>query len=67
MLYRVDYSVIQFAVDDTMTQWRRRSFVMSARGNVRKQAWRVAISSAEDEFRTVKAVRIDGITRETMF
>ena len=67
MLYRVHYSVIPFAVDESMPQWRRRSFVMSARGNVRKQAWRVAISSAEDEFRTVKAVRIDSITRETMF
>ena len=67
MVYRVHYSVIPFAVDDTMLQWRRRSFVMSARGNVRKQAWRVAISSAEDEFRTIKAVRIDSITRETMF
>lgn len=67
MLYRVSYSVIPFAVDESMPQWRRRSFVMSARGNVRKQAWRVAISSAEDEFCTVKAVRIDGITRETMF
>lgn len=67
MLYRVSYSVIPFAADETIPQWRRRSFVMSARGNVRKQAWRVAISSAEDEFRTVKAVRIDSITRETMF
>lgn len=67
MLYRVAYSVIPFAVDDTMSQWRRRSLVMNSRGNIRKQAWRVAISSAEDEFRTVKAVRIDGITRETMF
>ena len=67
MLYRVSYSVIPFAVDESMPQWRRRSFVMNSRGNVRKQAWRVAISSAEDEFRTVKAVRIDGIVRETMF
>lgn len=67
MLYRVNYSVIPLTVDESIPQWRRRSFVMSARGNVRKQAWRVAIFSAEDEFRTVKAVRIDGITRETMF
>lgn len=67
MLYRVDYSVIPFAEDENLPQWRRRSFVMSARGNIRRQAWRVAISSAEDEFRTVKAVRIDSITRETMF